>query len=65
MAASHLWPQRTGLGRCEVVCFTPEHDDSFADLTEERARLVLDTWTDRTAELSAMPVSEMAAKRSN
>ncbi|WP_377269723.1 galactose-1-phosphate uridylyltransferase [Peterkaempfera sp. SMS 1(5)a] len=46
---------RPGVGRCEVVCFTPEHDHAFADLTEERARLVLDTWTDRTAELSAMP----------
>ncbi|MFD0717837.1 galactose-1-phosphate uridylyltransferase [Streptomyces globosus] len=42
-------------GRCEVVCFTPDHDAGFADLTPERARLVLDAWTDRTAELSARP----------
>lgn len=42
-------------GRCEVVCFTPEHDAGFADLTPDRARLVLDAWTDRTAELSARP----------
>ncbi|MEV7612663.1 galactose-1-phosphate uridylyltransferase [Streptomyces sp. NPDC089799] len=42
-------------GRCEVVCFTPEHDAGFADLTPARARLVLDAWTDRTAELSALP----------
>ncbi|QNS05750.1 galactose-1-phosphate uridylyltransferase [Streptomyces xanthii] len=39
-------------GRCEVVCFTSDHDTSFADLTEEQAGLVLDAWTDRTAELS-------------
>ncbi|MHB9861150.1 galactose-1-phosphate uridylyltransferase [Streptomyces sp. YIM S03343] len=39
-------------GRCEVVCFTSDHDASFADLTEEQARLVLDAWTDRTCELS-------------
>ncbi|MFM9371657.1 galactose-1-phosphate uridylyltransferase [Streptomyces sp. Da 82-17] len=39
-------------GRCEVVCFTSDHDASFADLTAEQARLVLDAWTDRTAELS-------------
>ncbi|MGA5700656.1 galactose-1-phosphate uridylyltransferase [Peterkaempfera bronchialis] len=45
---------RAGVGRCEVVCFTQEHDHSFADLSPEQARLVLDTWTDRTAELSAM-----------
>ncbi|MFJ4674455.1 MULTISPECIES: galactose-1-phosphate uridylyltransferase [unclassified Kitasatospora] len=44
-----------GTGRCEVVCFTADHDASFADLTEERARLVLDAWTDRTAELYARP----------
>ncbi|GAA2801367.1 galactose-1-phosphate uridylyltransferase [Kitasatospora sp. CM 4170] len=44
-----------GTGRCEVVCFTADHDASFADLDEPRARLVLDAWTDRTAELSALP----------
>ncbi|OKH97725.1 galactose-1-phosphate uridylyltransferase [Streptomyces sp. CB02923] len=42
-------------GRCEVVCFTPDHDASFADLTEEQAALVLEAWTDRTAELSQHP----------
>ncbi len=42
-------------GRCEVVCFTPDHDASFADLTEEQAALVLEAWTDRTAELAELP----------
>ncbi|UCM88534.1 galactose-1-phosphate uridylyltransferase [Streptomyces marincola] len=42
-------------GRCEVVCFTPEHDASFASLTEQQAALVLWAWTDRTAELSLLP----------
>lgn len=42
-------------GRCEVVCFTSDHDSSFADLTEAQAGLVLDAWTDRTAELSHLP----------
>ncbi|MEW2066103.1 galactose-1-phosphate uridylyltransferase [Streptomyces sp. NPDC007346] len=41
-------------GRCEVVCFTSDHDASFASLTEEQAALVLAAWTDRTAELSAL-----------
>ncbi|PCG84678.1 galactose-1-phosphate uridylyltransferase, partial [Streptomyces sp. WZ.A104] len=41
-------------GRCEVVCFTSDHDASFADLTEEQAALVLAAWTDRTAELGAL-----------
>ncbi|MEY9963023.1 UDPglucose--hexose-1-phosphate uridylyltransferase [Streptacidiphilus sp. MAP12-16] len=46
---------RPGIGRCEVVCFTSDHDASFADLTPARVGLVLDAWTDRTAELSALP----------
>ncbi|MDX3378240.1 galactose-1-phosphate uridylyltransferase [Streptomyces sp. ME02-6991-2A] len=41
-------------GRCEVVCFTSDHDASFAGLTEEQAALVLAAWTDRTAALSAL-----------
>lgn len=50
-----LFDLAPGAGRCEVVCFTAEHDASFADLSEERARVVLDAWTDRTAALSALP----------
>ncbi|MGW7369217.1 galactose-1-phosphate uridylyltransferase [Streptomyces sp. NPDC054841] len=42
-------------GRCEVVCFTPDHDASFAGLTEQQVALVLDVWTDRTAELAGFP----------
>ncbi|MGW5326262.1 galactose-1-phosphate uridylyltransferase [Streptomyces sp. NPDC004014] len=45
-------------GRCEVVCFTSDHDASFAGLGEEQARLVLDAWTDRTCELSHLPSVE-------
>ncbi|MFD3479807.1 galactose-1-phosphate uridylyltransferase [Streptomyces sp. NPDC058695] len=45
-------------GRCEVVCFTSDHTSSFADLTEEQAGLVLEAWTDRTAELSHLPSVE-------
>ncbi|MCX4751593.1 galactose-1-phosphate uridylyltransferase [Kitasatospora sp. NBC_01287] len=52
---SPLRTERAGVGRCEVVCFTAEHGASFADLTPARARLVLDAWTDRTAELAALP----------
>ncbi|HZX38509.1 MAG TPA: galactose-1-phosphate uridylyltransferase [Streptomyces sp.] len=45
-------------GRCEVVCFTSDHDASFADLSEEQAALVLEAWTDRTAELAGLPQVE-------
>jgi UDPglucose--hexose-1-phosphate uridylyltransferase len=54
-APGGLLAHRPGAGRCEVVCFTPDHDASFADLTPDQARLVLDAWTDRTAELSQLP----------
>ncbi|WP_328315401.1 galactose-1-phosphate uridylyltransferase [Streptomyces sp. NBC_00388] len=42
-------------GRCEIVCFTSDHHASFADLTEEQASLVVEAWTDRTAELAKLP----------
>ena len=45
---------RPGFGRCEVVCFTSEHDRVFAELGAERARLVVDVWAERTAELAAL-----------
>ncbi len=47
--------RRPGIGRCEVVCFTADHDSSFARLPPERVATVLAAWTDRTAELSALP----------
>jgi len=42
-------------GRCEVVCFSPEHEGSFGSQTESRARTVIEAWADRTAFLSALP----------
>ena len=44
-----------GYGRCEVVCFTAEHDASFAGLSARRIRTVLEAWADRTRVLGAMP----------
>ncbi|WP_062443841.1 galactose-1-phosphate uridylyltransferase [Herbidospora daliensis] len=42
------------IGRCEVVCFTDDHDASFSGLSDERAALVMDAWVDRTRELSRL-----------
>jgi UDPglucose--hexose-1-phosphate uridylyltransferase len=47
--------ERPGVGRCEVVCFTSNHDSSFAQLTPARVATVLQAWTDRTRELSSLP----------
>jgi UDPglucose--hexose-1-phosphate uridylyltransferase len=46
---------RPGVGRCEVVCFTSDHDASFAQLTPRRVETVLEAWTDRVRELSQLP----------
>jgi UDPglucose--hexose-1-phosphate uridylyltransferase len=50
-----LSPARVGTGRCEVVCFTPDHDASFASLSPRRVRTVLAALADRTGELSELP----------
>lgn len=55
MARIDLGRTRTSVGRCEVVCFSPEHDGSFGTQTATRARTVVEAWADRTAALSALP----------
>ncbi|HEY0932879.1 MAG TPA: galactose-1-phosphate uridylyltransferase, partial [Trebonia sp.] len=44
-----------GYGRCEVVCFGPQHTGSWADFSVSRARTVVEAWADRTAALSRVP----------
>lgn len=46
---------RTPHGRCEVMCFTSDHDSSFASLTPQRVRTVMAAWIDRTVTLGALP----------
>jgi UDPglucose--hexose-1-phosphate uridylyltransferase len=48
-------PGRPAIGRCEVVCFTSDHDASFASLSPRRVRTVLEAWADRTEVLGDMP----------
>lgn len=55
LVAPGLGRTRTSVGRCEVVCFSPEHAGSFGSLTATRARTVIEAWADRTAALSALP----------
>lgn len=49
-----LFVSRPGVGRCEVVCFTSDHNTAFAQLPVRRVRTVLDAWVDRTRELAAI-----------
>lgn len=46
---------RSSSGRCEVICFSSEHDIASVDLKPDQVRLILDAWTDRTRELGALP----------
>ncbi|CAN5404661.1 galactose-1-phosphate uridylyltransferase [soil metagenome] len=55
LAELGLGRTRTSIGRCEVVCFSPEHEGSFGTQTPSRARTVIEAWADRTAALSALP----------
>ncbi len=61
VAASGEQPLVSGRahGRCEVVCFTSDHDSSFAELSPSRVRTVIEAWADRTAQLSRMPGVEL------
>ncbi len=46
---------RPARGRCEVICFSPRHDASFADLSPGQAATVMAAWVDRSAELARRP----------
>ncbi|TWF92618.1 galactose-1-phosphate uridylyltransferase [Saccharopolyspora dendranthemae] len=48
-------PAAPARGRCEVVCFTSDHNSSFGALSAERVRGVVDVWADRTAALNETP----------
>jgi UDPglucose--hexose-1-phosphate uridylyltransferase len=40
-----------GHGRCEVICFSSDHTGSFSGLSVAHARLVVDAWRHRSADM--------------
>jgi UDPglucose--hexose-1-phosphate uridylyltransferase len=54
LTAIGLGRSRPGAGRCEVVCFGPQHTGSWAGFSVSRARTVVAAWADRTAALSGL-----------
>jgi len=46
------WPPMEG-HRCEVVVYSPRHDDSLSGLDDESMDAVVDLWTERTAALGS------------
>lgn len=49
-----LLVRRQGEGRCEVVCFSSDHNASLGDVSPRRMRTIVDAWADRTAALNAL-----------
>jgi UDPglucose--hexose-1-phosphate uridylyltransferase len=47
-----------GVGRCEVLCFSSNHEGSFSRLSTRQARTVIDAWADRTSALSDIAAIE-------
>src|SRR5206468_1253650 len=52
---SALHARQPAVGRCEVVCYTSDHNATLADLPPRRIRTVLEAWVDRTLALSSLP----------
>ncbi|MDR1634141.1 MAG: galactose-1-phosphate uridylyltransferase [Bifidobacteriaceae bacterium] len=46
-----LWRQRPAAGRCEVICFSPDHTGQMATMPTTRMRTIIDAWADRTRAL--------------
>lgn len=46
---------RAERGICRVVCFTPRHDLSIAQMPPAEIRAVIDTWAEQYSELGALP----------
>ena len=51
-------PNADAAGACEVVCYTSDHNSSFAKLPVKQIRTVLEAWKDRDAALSKLPFIE-------
>jgi len=42
-------------GCCRVICYTPDHSQTMANMPADRLRAVIDVWAAQTVELSARP----------
>jgi UDPglucose--hexose-1-phosphate uridylyltransferase len=52
---SALFLSHPEAGLCRVICFSPRHDLSLAELPEPALRRVVDAWAEQTTELNALP----------
>jgi UDPglucose--hexose-1-phosphate uridylyltransferase len=54
-SAGSLLVAEPAAGRCRVVCFSPRHDLTLAEMPTAAIRGVVDAWADETAALAADP----------
>lgn len=52
-AEQPLLQVQSARGTCRVVCFSPRHDLTLAELPPQEIRAVIDTWVGQTTELGA------------
>ncbi|MST32372.1 galactose-1-phosphate uridylyltransferase [Acidimicrobiaceae bacterium USS-CC1] len=55
VGTSELYPVAVAAGRCEVVVYSDDHSVTFADLLDDRVRMLVDVWADRTEVLGEEP----------
>ncbi len=55
IAGSDFYPVEKSFGQCEVVVYTPNHDSTLANEPVEQIYKLIQVWTDRFNELSALP----------
>lgn len=51
-ASEPLFRRSGAAGTCRVMCFSPRHDLTFAELDESSMRDVVELWVDQTSDLS-------------
>ncbi len=51
---SELYPVKKSFGECEVIVYTPHHNSTLAQEPIEQIYKLVQVWTDRYAELSAL-----------
>ena len=54
IADSELYPVKKSFGECEVIVYTPNHNSTLARESVEQIYKLVQVWTDRFAELSAL-----------
>lgn len=54
IAASELYKTEKSFGECEVIVYTPHHNSTLAKEPVEQIYKLVQVWTDRYAELSAL-----------